>query len=143
MFTKQSLNKDGLAYKCKECAALYNKKRSGELRPRILKCLSTSKESSEKRGLKWDLDYETLQSIYINQDGKCAISGEKLSFERVPRKSKESRTLMTIDRIDNSRGYLKDNIQFVTLQVNQAKSSYSMEDLLIMCENILTFNGRK
>jgi len=50
---------------------------------------------------------------------------------------------MTIDRIDNSIGYLKDNIQFVTLQVNQAKSSYDIEDLFIMCENILTFNGRK
>lgn len=143
MFSKHTRTKDGLAYWCKNCTAKYNKTRAGELRPRLLKCLATSKESAIKRNLCWDLDYEALQAIYISQDGKCAISGERLSFDRVPRKSSDSRALMTIDRIDNSIGYLKDNIQFVTLQVNQAKSSYDIEDLFIMCENILTFNGRK
>ena len=39
----------------------------------------------------------------------------------------------SIDRIDSSKGYTKDNIQIVTKTINLAKRSLSDDDFIQMC----------
>ena len=43
----------------------------------------------------------------------------------------------SIDRIDPSKGYTKDNVQLVCSQVNMMKSNMEMDELYMFCENIL------
>ena len=39
----------------------------------------------------------------------------------------------SIDRIDNSRGYVLDNIQLVTVMANLAKAEFTIADFERMC----------
>ena len=47
----------------------------------------------------------------------------------------------SIDRIDSTKGYTKDNCWIVTCIVNASKNAYYVEDVIEMCKNVLTHNG--
>ena len=49
----------------------------------------------------------------------------------------------SLDRIDNTKGYDFDNIQFVSTEVNMIRNSLSMKDFLKMCFDIAETHGYK
>jgi hypothetical protein len=49
----------------------------------------------------------------------------------------------SLDRIDSSKGYIKGNIQFISITCNYAKSDMSHEEMLTFCETISNFNKKK
>jgi len=66
----------------------------------------------------------TLQDIknqWENQDGKCAYTGIPMIHIG---KKKDPRQA-SLDRIDSSKGYEKNNIHFVCLSINLAKIDFS------------------
>lgn len=46
----------------------------------------------------------------------------------------------SIDRIDSTKGYTEDNVQWVIWVVNDAKSNMSMDDFLGLCKDIALLN---
>ena len=51
---------------------------------------------------------------------------------------------LSIDRIDSTKGYSKDNVQLVCMAANQMKNDLSMEELTSLCSMILnTVNESK
>ncbi len=76
--------------------------------------LSFAKQKALKRDLIFDLDEKFIKELEIKQDNKCIYSG--ISFD--PTIEEYS---MSIDRIDSSRGYTKDNVQLVCVCVNTMK----------------------
>lgn len=45
-----------------------------------------------------------------------------------------------IDKIDNSKGYVKGNIQIISMKANAMKNSASLEELHTFCKNILRYS---
>ena len=91
--------------------------------------LKVVKDRSRKKGLEFDLDYEWIKEKF--DKGVCEISGERLDFTYTPGttcNSAYSEFTPSIDRIDSSRGYLKENCQVVCIWINRAKGISSMED---------------
>jgi len=80
---------------------------------------------------------DTLSIIWNNQNGKCVYTGVDLvlphdsNYKLVSNNFKAS-----IDRIDSSKPYSIDNIQFTSLTVNLAKSTMSNSELLEFFEII-------
>ena len=56
------------------------------------------------------------------------------SFKRM------SDTTASLDRIDNSKGYLKGNVQWVHKDVNMAKGTMKNDSFIAMCKTIANFN---
>lgn len=68
------------------------------------------------------------------QQGRCAITGFRMSFKKnSPRKA-------SIDRIDSSKGYSPENIQWLCWRVNDMKSDFAMSDFIYWCKAIAAHN---
>lgn len=122
----KATNKSGHRYRCKECSRKReNEIKSNNLRAYFSDLLKTSKESAKKRNIDcYELDVDFLVELYDLQDGKCAITGIPMTHIAgqgiVP-------TNISMDRINSSIGYTKDNVQLTCRFINHAKMNMSME----------------
>ena len=73
--------------------------------------------------------------LFLKQNKKCALSGLDIVISNVAQYNTAS-----IDRIDSSKGYEIDNIQWVHKHVNFMKRTYSNEYFIEMCNKISNFN---
>lgn len=122
----KATNKSGHRYRCKECSQKReNELKSNNLRTYFGDLLKTSKRSAKTRKIDcYDLDVDFLLDLYNQQNGKCAITGIPMTHIAgqgiIP-------TNISMDRIDNSLGYTKDNVQLTCRFINHAKMNMSME----------------
>ena len=97
------------------------------------------KKNANKRGIDFDVDIEYLNEIYHKQNKKCVYSGIKLVMER---KGVYCRTTInaSLDRIDSNKGYIKGNIQWVYMPINNMKGALSHEEFVNLCGTIYKNN---
>ncbi len=74
-----------------------------------------------------------LMQIYKDQRGLCALSGLKMTWM----KGKITLTSLSIDRIDSSKGYERDNVRLVCHGVNRLKGDATDVDMLAMAMAIV------
>lgn len=70
---------------------------------------------------------EYLEELFEKQHHCCAITGDYLPDIRKA----------SVDRIDSSKPYEKDNVQIVTKQANISKHVMTMEQLYEFCRKVL------
>ncbi|AXH69646.1 endonuclease [Streptomyces phage LukeCage] len=81
---------------------------------------------AKKRGIEWDVTPEQLWDLWISQDGKCAYTGRQLKHG----------VDTSLDRIDNSKGYIPGNIQWVHPDINRMKSDFDASYFIKLCEEV-------
>lgn len=96
--------------------------------------ISGWKGSALRRGIRWDLSKDQLDEIFLKQNNKCALSGMDFDY------NKRSIYRPSIDRIDSTKEYTYDNIQFVCVIVNIMKNKFSQKEFIDMCKKISTHN---
>lgn len=82
-----------------------------------------------ERNIKFELDIDYVFDIFIKQKCRCRFTGLLLCFNY---KDKKLHTA-SLDRIDSSKGYVKDNIQWVHKHINLMKRRMSDEEFINMC----------
>ena len=92
-----------------------------------------SRRGAEKRNLDFNITIEQAWQLFLDQDRRCALSGIELEFATYT--SKEEQTA-SLDRIDSSKGYTLDNIQWVHKRINELKWNLTEEELLYWCQKI-------
>lgn len=98
-------------------------------------------ESALKRNIDFNLKIEDAWNLYIKQDKKCAISGQKIEF--VTHNDRQAYQTASLDRIKNSEGYTIDNIQWVHKQINFLKGVLSDEELFFWSKEVYLNNQEK
>jgi hypothetical protein len=96
-----------------------------------------------KRNLELSITIEDVWNKYLQQHGKCAISGVDITLRGqeigISSKHVHEKTTASLDRIDSSLGYTIDNIQWIHKDLNQMKSDRSMETLIYWIKTIYEY----
>jgi hypothetical protein len=77
------------------------------------------------------IDY--VWDLFISQGRKCALSGLELTFPKI---GKDKNWTASLDRIDSSKGYVKENVQWVHKDVNIMKNKFDVKYFKNMCKLI-------
>lgn len=93
--------------------------------------LNRAKYRAETHNLEFNLD---LEDIIIPE--YCPLLEVRLELGN----SKEYEYSPSIDRIDNSKGYIKGNVWIISKKANSMKNSATPEELKIFCKNIIRYS---
>jgi hypothetical protein len=142
---------------CKECRCLYQKSRktiSNKIRRDKMKIDTDYKQNilrlkreSHKRHLeqalfnrakarakKWNLDFNiTIEDIVIPTI--CPI----LEIPIIPGTKRNYHNTPSLDRIDNNKGYIKENIRVISMLANSMKNAATKELLIKFSKNIFNY----
>lgn len=100
----------------------------------ILRAKSRTK-SKTKRNFEFDLDLEYLKNLWGEQNGICPITGKFLILPKGTDGWDEmSPYNASLDRIDNSKGYIKGNVRYIAYIANLGRSAFSDEQLISFCK---------
>lgn len=108
-----------------------NDKRSEFLKSYKKQILHRTKTRAMVKGLEFNIDEDDIVIPEICPILEVPIIvGTKGEYEYSP----------SIDRIDNSKGYVKDNVQIISKKANSMKNSATPAELVTFCKNILRYS---
>ena len=92
------------------------------------------------RSIPFELTIEYAWGLYEQQHRLCALSGVGLAFG-VNAGSKPSNTTASLDRIDNSKGYVEGNVQWVHKTINLMRNVLPVGDFKDWCKRVALWTG--
>jgi hypothetical protein len=143
-FAKNRAHADGLAGYCKVCDTARQRARDIRLRTahidKFLRALHRmSARRARLRGLSFSITVDDLLDLWHNQAGVCAISGMLMTHIRGKGRIASN---VSIDRVNSSFGYTRENIQLVCLVVNFMKNKFSLSELKFWADAILRHQSK-
>lgn len=81
----------------------------------------------------YDIDLQYLYDLQNTQNGICPYTKVKLILENT---TNDPNYTASLDRIDSTKGYIKGNIQFISVSMNFLKNKYN-KDTIINFFNII------
>lgn len=97
------------------------------------------KRKAKERNLEFNVTAEQLWKLYLQQDGLCALSGVPITLEtKIDKNNNLDRTYHTasLDRIDNTKPYTIDNVQWVHKVLNHMRRQYSIKEYVDWCRKV-------
>lgn len=95
------------------------------------------KANALARNLEFNITHQEMSDLFERQKHFCALSGIYLEF-------KSRNTIYngnaSLDRIDSSKDYTKNNCQWIDKDINIMKWDYSDEYFIDLCNKITIFN---
>lgn len=88
---------------------------------------SQIKLNAKKRNLQFNLNIKMLDALLIKQNYKCYISQQDISVHD---------HTASLDRIDSSKGYVKNNIAWVHKDIQRMKSDFPLLYFIDICNKI-------
>lgn len=120
---------------CKPCSKSYHfdnytsKLRSGSLIHIAGYVLNSMKDRTKKKGFIEDVEWTVEEVAEELQKGVCSATGFPYRMGTSGDCSKKNPFQPSPDRIDNSKGYSKENTRFVVYIFNAMRSNFDDEDL--------------
>ncbi|MDP2692960.1 MAG: hypothetical protein Q8O88_04950 [bacterium] len=98
------------------------------------------KRGAKQRQIDFNITIQEIWDLYLRQDKKCVLSGLLLNFPSIVGAPDGTASL---DRIDSSKGYVYDNVQWVHKDINGLKMDLSEEELFNYCRLIIDYQKQK
>lgn len=84
-----------------------------------------------------DLNVEYLKHLWEIQNGLCPFTGWSLILPQDTNGWKLDHSAnASIDRLDNSKGYMRDNVRFISVIANYARNRFTDEQLKHFCQAV-------
>jgi hypothetical protein len=88
----------------------------------------------------FELTIEFLWQLFIKQNRKCALSGLDIKFHSNHLFQDGNASL---DRINSTKGYTEDNVQWVHKTINMMKNKLSESEFITLCHKISHYQTKK
>jgi hypothetical protein len=85
-----------------------------------------------------NLTVQYLKQLWEKQKGICPFTGQELILPKNTTKPWEQALPMnaSLDRLDNSKGYVEGNVRFIAFMANIARQSFTDEQLIDFCKTV-------
>lgn len=103
--------------------------------------MSKYKSHAKRRGIPFDVTIEYLNHLYVQQEGKCSLTGLPLSFEHYGYKHEFATA--SLDRTDSTQGYVPGNVTWVHKDYNFMKQSMSVSEFIEACRRVVEYHDKK
>lgn len=103
---------------------------------------SDIKRHSKQRNWKFNLTKKYIHDLFQAQGQRCALTGVPLQFPQSHKKNDRTVTA-SLDRIDSARGYVRGNVQWVTVQVNLIKGNTPNDEFVKLCRTVSRMSKTK
>lgn len=100
-----------------------------------------SRHRAKEYGTEHTLTLEEFRQLWKDSGAVCAISGIPFSSARIPGNRRRP-FYPSLDRIDNSRGYVKGNVRLVCILANIARADYTDDILMAFCLAVVRHNPK-
>jgi hypothetical protein len=101
---------------------------------------SNYKSNAKQRKIAFEITIEQAWSLFIKQNRQCAISGVPLKFASCTEYYDEKTA--SLDRIDSTKGYTIDNIQWVHKDINFMKHKCPLNKFVEWCRLIVEYQNQ-
>lgn len=125
----------GKQYCNNSCAARDRKDERSSFRIYIRR----AKDRYDRKKLKVEITPEYLKKLWDQQEGKCAVSGVKLTHNEYGQNKHYNQA--SLDRIDNAKGYVEGNVRFVLLMVNYGMNTFGTDKFIEICREVTKHNS--
>lgn len=98
----------------------------------IVRALYDASRRACKKSLSYNLDFPFLRDLFFKQKGLCYYTNQPFTL-------KGSRSL-SIDRVDNSKGYTKGNVVWCWFSINAMKANMVYSEAKDLCTAFLMHN---
>lgn len=116
---------------CLECGGKKQQKNAAGDIPTTL--WDRIKDNAQRRGHEVLVSAEDAWNKYVEQDGKCALSGAPIGFRDGRSKNGIVIHTASLDRINSHVGYIVNNIQWVHKTVNLMKNDLDETEFFAFC----------
>lgn len=91
---------------------------------------SSAKTRAKMKNMEFSISKEDIIKMANDQNFKCFYSNDDMSCDT------KNPKMMSIDRLDSSKGYILDNICLTTWEINKMKSEINFGRFIEICRNI-------
>ena len=99
---------------------------------------SRVKNNAKIRNLEFNITIKQMWDLFLKQNRKCALSGLELKFHKKRKMASDGNA--SLDRIDSSKGYTNDNIQWIHTDINQMNMEFAEDKFHNYCKVITYYN---
>ncbi len=137
-FHSDKTSTNGLQTYCKKCNRINNAKWVSTYDGYITKLYKDLRNNAKRRKIGVHITKDDIMTLYKQQNGLCKYSNKKMTYKMDPDAKRGNRYLtnVSVDRIDSTKPYTKDNIQLVCGIVNTIKWDLPEEAFLSYCKDI-------
>jgi hypothetical protein len=95
--------------------------------------------NAASRGIAVTTTIEFIWDLFCKQNKRCALTGYELQMPHT--KQKRSCGNASLDRIDSTRGYSNDNVQWVHKDIQMMKHVFSQQYFIETCRDIVKYHS--
>jgi hypothetical protein len=96
---------------------------------------NTVKKGAEIRNLEFNITIEFMWGLFLEQDRKCALTKDIIFFAE--KRAELKNQTASLDRIDSSKGYFEDNVQWVHKYINMVKGTMTESEFFELCKLVV------
>jgi hypothetical protein len=112
--------------KCKCDLAKYPGSVSGKI-------FGSIRRRAKKKGIEFTITLEFIEELLKKQNYLCNLSDDPIYIDTRKINGVRQKTNASLDRIDSSRGYTPDNVQWLKIKVNLMKWGFTQDDYIETC----------